>query len=80
MAINVVRGGDTGARGIVSLIYQNLAGAAPDEATLTQFAGMLDRGELSSGQLGVMAADHTLNTTAIDLVGLAQTGIAYALV
>ncbi len=80
MAINVVRGGDTSARGIVGLIYQNLAGAAPDEATLTQFAGMLDRGELSSGQLGVMAAEHALNTAAIDLVGLAQTGIAYSLV
>jgi hypothetical protein len=80
MAINVVRGGDTSARGIVSLIYQNLAGTAPDEGTLTQFAGMLDRGELSAGQLGVMAAEHALNTAAIDLVGLAQTGVGYALV
>lgn len=80
LAINVVRGGDTSARGIVGLIYQNLAGAAPDEGTLSQFAGMLDRGELSAGQLGVMASDHALNVAAIDLVGLAQTGIGYALV
>lgn len=80
LAINVMRGGDTSTRGIVGLIYQNLAGAAPDEGTLTQFAGMLDRGELSAGQLGVMAADHALNVAAIDLVGLAQTGIGFALV
>ena len=80
LAINVVRGGDTSSRGIVGLIYQNLAGVAPDNATLSQFAGILDRGELSAGQLGVMAADHALNVAAIDLVGLAQTGIGYALV
>jgi hypothetical protein len=80
LAINVVRGGDTSSRGIVGLIYQNLAGVAPDAATLSQFAGMLDRGELSAGQLGVMASDHALNVAAIDLVGLAQTGIGFALV
>jgi hypothetical protein len=80
LAINVVRGGDTSSRGIVGLIYQNLAGVAPDNATLSQFAGMLDRGELSAGQLGVMAADHALNVGNIDLVGLAQTGVGFALV
>jgi hypothetical protein len=41
---------------------------------------MLDRGELSAGQLGVMASDHALNVGNIDLVGLAQTGVGFALV
>lgn len=80
MAIGVVRGGDMSSSGVVGLIYQNLAGVAPDAATLSQFAGMLDRGELTAGQLGVMAADHSLNLANIDLVGLAQTGIGFSLV
>jgi hypothetical protein len=62
---------------LVGLIYQNITGVAPDTATLNQFAGMLDRGELTNGQLGVMAADVSLNLTNIDIVGLAQTGIGY---
>ena len=77
LALNVVLGGKTTSTSVVGLIYQNITGVAPDTATLNQFAGMLDRGELTNGQLGVMAADVSLNLTNIDIVGLAQTGIGY---
>ncbi|MDO8271785.1 MAG: Ig-like domain-containing protein [Gammaproteobacteria bacterium] len=77
LALNVVLGGKTTSTAVVGLIYQNLTSVAPDTATLNQYAGMLDRGELTSGQLGVLAADVSLNLTNIDIVGLAQTGIGY---
>jgi hypothetical protein len=36
---------------------------------------MLDRGSMTSTEWGIAVADHDLNATNIDLVGLAQTGI-----
>ncbi len=36
---------------------------------------MLDRGSMTSTELGIAVSDHDLNATNIDLVGLAQTGI-----
>lgn len=80
VALNVVLGGNTSSRAVVGQIYKNLVGSAPDDATLNQFAGMLDRGEMTAGQLGVTAANLDLNAQNIDLVGLAQSGLGYLLV
>jgi len=38
---------------------------------------MLDSGEISTAGLTIIAADSTVNTENINLVGLAQHGIAY---
>ena len=63
----------------MALVYTGM-GSAPDNATLNQCAGMLDRGEMTSGQLGATAANLDLTAQNIDLVGLAQNGLGYLLV
>lgn len=61
----------------VNLLYKNLVGSLPDAATLNHFTGMIGSGQFSQASLAVMAADHSLNTANINLVGLQQTGIHY---
>jgi VCBS repeat-containing protein len=80
LALNVVLGGNMSSRAVVGQIYKSLVGSAPDNATLNQYAGMLDRGEMTSGQLGATAANLDLTAQNIDLVGLAQSGLGYLLV
>ena len=62
---------------VVNLLYTNVVGVAPDQATLISFVGLLNSHVYTTASLGVMAADTSLNTTNINLVGLAQTGIHY---
>jgi len=38
---------------------------------------MLDSGSMTPTALGIAVADHSLNATNIDLVGLALTGFEY---
>jgi hypothetical protein len=64
---------------VVDLLYQNLVGVPPSDADRSYWLGTLTSGQFSQASLGVMAADHDLNTTNINLVGLAQTGIEYVL-
>ena len=62
----------------VNLLYHNLVGALPSAADLDYWTGTLASGQFTQASLAVMAADHSLNTTNIDLTGLAQTGIEFA--
>ena len=62
---------------VVNLLYTNVVGVAPDQASLNSFVGLLISHVYTTASLGVMAADTSLNTTNINLVGLAQTGIDY---
>ncbi len=41
------------------------------------YVGLLDSGAFTVASLGVLAADTTLNTGNINLVGLAATGIEF---
>lgn len=77
VAINAVLAGNVTSARVVDLIFQNVVGSAPDAASLAQYSGILDRGEMSIGQLGVLAANTDLNAQHIDLVGLAQAGLDY---
>lgn len=61
----------------VDLLYFNLVGALPPPDSRAHFVGLLDRGELSQSLLGVIAAQHVLNTNNINLAGLADTGLPY---
>ena len=40
---------------------------------------MIDNGTYTAAELAIIAADHSLNTTNIDLVGLSETGLEYDL-
>lgn len=62
---------------IVTLLWQNLFGAAPSETQKSPFVKMLDTGEISTGDLAILAADSGVNAENIHLTGLVQTGVAF---
>jgi hypothetical protein len=61
---------------IVSLLWTNVIGTKPTAADKQPFITLLENG-MSAGALAHLAADSSFNTTNINLVGLAQTGIEY---
>jgi hypothetical protein len=77
LALNAKLGAGASHTAVVNLLFANVVGTAPDASALALYKGLLDSGTLSQGQLGVAAADHPLLQTAINLTGLAATGIEY---
>ena len=61
---------------IVSLLWTNVIGTKPTALDKQPFIALLENG-MSAGALAHLAADSSYNTTNINLVGLAQTGIEY---
>ena len=61
----------------VTLVYKNVVGELPDADALANFVGLLDSGAFTQGTLAVLAAETGLNQAAIDLVGLATTGLEF---
>jgi hypothetical protein len=61
---------------IVSLVWQNVTGSTPSSADKAPYLAMLENG-MSPGALAQLAADTSFNTLHINLVGLAQTGLAF---
>ena len=61
---------------IVSLLWNNVIGTKPTAADKQPYIALLENG-LTPGALVHLAADTSFNTTNINLVGLAQTGIEY---
>lgn len=61
---------------IVSLLWTNVIGTKPTAADKQPFITLLENG-MTAGALAHLAADTNFNTTNINLVGLAQTGIEY---
>ncbi len=53
-----------------------MIGTKPTTADKQPFISLLENG-MSAGALAHVAADTSFNTTNINLVGLAQTGIEY---
>jgi V8-like Glu-specific endopeptidase len=62
---------------VVKLLVTNLTGFAPSASVLSSLTELLDSGALTQVSLGLMAANHALNTANIDLVGLASTGLEF---
>jgi hypothetical protein len=61
---------------IVSLLWTNVIGTKPTAADKAPFIALLENG-MTAGALAHLAADSSFNTTNINLIGLAQTGIEY---
>ena len=61
---------------IVSTLWRNVLGFNPTTADKAPLIKMLDDG-MKPGDLVILAADTSFNTTNIGLVGLVQTGIEY---
>ena len=74
LALNAA--GSTTPDQIVTTLWTNVIGSAPSTADKAPFIQMLASGT-KVGDLAVMAADTSFNTTNINLTGLAQTGIEY---
>jgi hypothetical protein len=62
---------------LVRLLYSNITGVQPDQATIDSFVQQITSGQLTQVQLARLAADHVENINNIDLVGLALTGLDY---
>jgi hypothetical protein len=77
LAINARLGGVGSNTDVVNLLYTNVVGSAPDAATLAYYKGLLDNGTFTQATLGVLAADTSANTTNINLIGLAATGVEF---
>lgn len=61
---------------IVSLLWTNVIGTKPTAADKQPFIALLENG-MTAGALAHLAAGSSYNTSNINLVGLAQTGIEY---
>jgi hypothetical protein len=61
---------------IVSLLWTNVIRTKPTATDKQPFISLLENG-MTAGALAHLAADTSLNTTNINLIGLAQTGIEY---
>ena len=61
---------------IVSLLWTNVIGTKPTATDKQPFIALLENG-MTAGALAHLAADSSFNSTNINLVGLAQTGIEY---
>lgn len=80
IALTARLGDDYNDADLINLLYSNVVGEAPDQAEFDAYQALLDSGQVNHAQLGLLAADHELNAANIDLVGLAESGLAYELV
>ena len=75
LAIDVT--GATTNEAVVSTLWNNLFNALPSPADAAPYVAMLDDGNMTRGELTVLAADLELNQDNIGLNGLMQTGLEY---
>lgn len=76
MALALTASGATTNDAVVTTLWTNVIGTAPTAADKAPFVDMLNNG-MKAGDLGVLAANTSLNTGHINLVGLLQSGIEY---
>jgi serralysin len=63
----------------VMLLWRNLFGENPTQNEKQPYLQALDTGEMSIAAITVFAADTAINTSNINLVGLTQSGLEFAL-
>lgn len=61
----------------VKLVYANVVGQPPGAADLALFTGLLDSGAYTQQSMALMASQHEGNTTSLQLVGLAESGLPF---
>ena len=79
VALDVVLGANPSSSSVVDLLWTNIVGPPTPADNLPQYSALIDNGTYTAAELAVAAADHSLNTTNIDLIGLSQTGLEYDL-
>lgn len=78
LALDVQLGSTPSHSALVSLLYTNLAGVAPPAEVLALYTGLLDDGSFTPASLAMLAAEQQMNLSNINLVGLAETGLAFS--
>ncbi len=78
LALNARLGPNPGNDAVVTVLYTNVVGVAPGADALATFSGLIAAGQYTQATLGVLAADTPQNIAAVDLAGLAVSGLAYA--
>ena len=78
LAITTVFGETPDSRSVVGTFYKNLTGQQAPEDVIATYASLLDDGDLSVLSLSLQVADHEINLSNIDLVGLSGSGLAYS--
>jgi hypothetical protein len=79
LALNFRLGGGFTAEAEVNLLFENLIGRAPNAQEASQYVGMITSGAFTHNSFAWMAANSSYNTDNIQLAGLMQTGLDYAL-
>ena len=79
VALDVVLGANPSSSSVVDLLWTNIVGPPTPADDLGQYSALIDNGTYTAAELAVAAADHNLNTTNIDLIGLSQTGLEFDL-
>jgi Ca2+-binding RTX toxin-like protein len=77
LAISARLGSNASYQEIIGLLYSNIVGLEPSNEEIAPYIELLDNGTLTVGDLGMLAADTTQNTTNINLVGLAAMGLEF---
>ena len=77
VALEVVLGANPSSSSVVDLLWTNIIGPPTPADNLPQYSALIDNGTYTAAGLAVAAADHSLNTTNIDLIGLSTLGIEY---
>jgi hypothetical protein len=61
----------------VRLVYRNVVGSDPSPQALAEYVGLLDNGSQTQASLGLIACQVSLNTQAVELVGLMDSGLGF---
>ena len=75
VALNAM-GGQMSNQELVTALYTNVVGQAPDNASLMYYTDMLDHGT-SRAEMLILAANSDANAHHIDLVGMMSHGLEY---
>ena len=76
-AMSFVFGPTPSGSSVVDALYTNLTGLKAPQSILDEYGKMLDLGTLSYTNFGITVAEHSMNASNIDLIGLQQSGIEY---
>ncbi|MBI5275371.1 MAG: M10 family metallopeptidase C-terminal domain-containing protein [Burkholderiales bacterium] len=77
LALDLVLGASPTNAQVVTLLYTNVIGHAPDAAALALYTGWLQAGHGTQAGLGVLAAETGENASNIGLTGFVTAGLEY---
>ena len=77
LGLEVVLGPNPTGTSVVRIMYENLVGSEPENSILEKYGEMIDSGTLDPIEIADVFAGLGLNSSNVDLVGLATTGVEF---